>query len=700
MHSLFSGIRKAFCLGMIALIFAGCGGGGGSGGSSTGGFTAEGDSIRFGGVRVEKSLLPANLNLEQPSLLLPYTTAVIFKVERRNDGSEVPDGTPVQVTVEGVKHGGISVLNDPATNEDEFSNLMGSLSTETSGGLVRVFFTSFSEPGEATIIASVQDPVSGNNKIAKATIRVTSDQRPVAALTFTGPFVNAILTGATRFGDGNVQNGAYSRVISVIASDADGNPVNPGTQINFFLIDGPLTGYPESGTGAFFVAGNNGDPLEGENQFDALDGNFVSKGVLPFDRLVLDGGQRSDNPVPDNRFHTGIRVIENVASQTTLFIQEPPFNMGPDNGPTVPYLIGRPQSGTILSPSFTDVNGVAETLLTYPVSRLGQTAVLVACTSASTVCTVLNTCDATGANCGSVYLGASDGTNVSLTTSVPQGQQLKANSSTDVTLCLKDPNFAPLPATTIDYAIGNTGAATVTVNGNSATVGTLNTGSDGCVTVPVASSGQVPGSQPVPVSFDAEGVATPVTLEIAAPGDGNLTGITNCSIDQEKLTGQCTVNLLLTDDNGSPVSGVMIGLQDPPGDPFTINFSPASGGFGVTNEQGRVTATINLQGPGDYAFTFATQSGTATFETEEISIEESPGQVVAAVAIWPLPRRRCRTVRWVYFTRRCWRPRVVSSPLPGRWRMVRCPRASSWMRQPVRCRVPRAYRAPVTLLPG
>ena len=622
MHSLFSGIKKAFCLGIIALLFAGCGGGG-SGGSSTGGFTAEGDSIRFGGVRVEKSLVPANLNLEQPSLLLPYTTAVIFKIERRNDGSEVPDGTPVQVTVEGVKHGGISVLDDPATDENEFSNLMGSLSTETSGGLVRVFFTSFSEAGEATIIASVQDPVSGNNKIAKATVRVTSDQRPVAALTFTGPFVNAVLTGATRFGDGNVQNGAYSRVLSVIASDADGNPVNPGTQINFFLIDGPLTGYPESSPGAFFVAGNNGDPLEGKDRFDALNGDFVSKGVLPFDRLVLDGGQRDDNPVPDNRFHTGIRTVENVASQTTLFIQAPPFNMGPDNGPTVPYLIGRSQSGTILSPSFTDVNGVADTLLTYPVSRLGQTAILVACTSDFTVCTVLNTCDATGANCGSVYLGASDGTNVSLTTSVPQGQQLKANGSTDVILCLKDPNFAPLPATTIDYAIGNTGAATVTVNGNSATEGTLSTGGDGCVTAPVASNGQVPGSQPVPINFDAGGVATPVTLEIAAPGDGNLTGITNCSINQENLTGQCTVNLLLTDDNSVPIPGILISLQNAPSDPFTINFSPASGGFGITNDQGRLTATINLQGPGSYQFTFTTQGDTATYETEEITIGES-----------------------------------------------------------------------------
>ena len=97
-----------------------------------------------------------------------------------------------------------------------------------------------------------------------------------------------MLAGTSRFGDPPLQNGTYSRAISVVVSDANGNPTNPNTKINFFLVDAPITGYPAN-PGAFFIAGDDGNPVEGQYQFNAPGGDFQSKGVRVFNRLVLDG---------------------------------------------------------------------------------------------------------------------------------------------------------------------------------------------------------------------------------------------------------------------------------------------------------------------------------------------------------------------------------------------------------------------------
>lgn len=560
-----------------------------------GGFFGARDTIKVS-IQGTNTTLPANLINTPPSLVLPFTTSVIVRVERI-DGSVIANGTEVQLAVDGVRHGAISTLDKPETIDiNEFTQLMGATTTKTASGQAQFFFTSLSEPGTATLTASALDPVSGRTISKQLQIEVTRVDRPVASLTFTGPYVDAVLSNITAFGSVPLQNGTYSRVISVVATDGWGNPVNPGTPIYFSLIDAPLLGYPNEGPGSFMIAGSVGDPLEGGFDFFANGGNFLTNGVRAFDRLVLDGTQTI---LPDNRFLTGSRIVAAPLSQNSLRIQTLgyPFSHGINNGPTIPYIVGRAQQATILSPAFTDITGTASTLLTYPVSRLGQTAILVAHTADSSVSTVLNTCDAEGSNCGSVFLGVSDGTNRILTTSATT---LGANSASDVKLCLKDANLAPLPATEITYAIGAPGSATVTVNGDATNLGSLFTMGDGCVTATIASAGQVLGSEPVTLTFTSESVAKPVEITINAPGAGILTGTISSN----------TVTLRLIDNNGMPVPGTYISdtweatdvvpTDDPntPEDESLGNTIPS--GFctyepstQLTDAEGLLTATVN-----------------------------------------------------------------------------------------------------------
>ncbi len=546
-----SRISKIFLLGVLTLIVAACGGG-------DGGFTSGGpeDSLEIT-IQVTDTTLPANLTNQQPSLLLPFTTSVIVRVEK-TDGTLVENGTIVQLAVDGLRHGAITTLDDPETEDDnEFLILLGSGFDETGSGQVQFFFTSFSEPGVSTLTASVLDPVSGRTISATAQITVTDIDREVASLTFTGPFVNAVLTGQSSFGIGALQNGTYSRVVSVVANDANGNPMPQGTPINFFLMDTPITGYPVDGPGSFFIAGDDGNPLEGGFRFNAPGGSFLSLGARATDRLVLDGKQFipvPDTPLPDNAHHTAIRVVQTILSQNELIIQQSgsPFNQrvdSADTGATVPYIIGRARHGTILATGFTNAAGVADTVLTYPVFRILQTAVLVACSTDNLVCATLNTCDRQGNNCNSVYLDVTNGIDRILTVS---GTTFAPNSTSDLELCLLDVNRTPLPGETITYDISNIGSATVTINGVASETGSFITGADGCVTITIVSSGQIEGSAPILITFDSDNVAQAVEVSILGPAGGNLLGIVNVA------GGSGTIELQLIDNNGIPIPDTFI----------------------------------------------------------------------------------------------------------------------------------------------
>ncbi len=337
-------------------------------GGGSGGFT--GRPLITVEISASRTTLPVDLTASQNGSASTITVAV------KQDGRLFP--ATIELNSLGV---GALVINNQLVNR-------GSL--ETASGLATVTFLAFTSPGEAIITATVKDPKTQQTVSSSVKITVVDEPRPAAAITFTGAYVNAVFAGQSQFGGAEtpIQDGSYNRVISVVVNDSNGNPTNPGTRINFFLVDAPISGYPAT-PGAFLIAGGNGNPVDGQFQFNAVGGDFIIKGVTPFQRLVL------GKPIPD------LRIIDSVLSATSLTVQSSSRSPFPANTSNVPYVIGSAQNAAVLSPSFTNLQGVASTILTYPVERIGQTAVLVACTADMSVCGTLNTCDVNGANCKS-----------------------------------------------------------------------------------------------------------------------------------------------------------------------------------------------------------------------------------------------------------------------------------------------------------
>lgn len=646
---------SALCLG-LAVLLSGCGGGD----SGRGGFTNPEDVISVS-IRTADSdnQLDANLGLGDCGLQTS-TTVLVELFDQEGQFFPAPS-----VTVDVVPGSATGVLCTPvpAGQEDDDPLACGGLlgpfsraSFEMSSGIERMVFLSGGSPGTVSLVASAADPNSNQLVSKRLDLNVVETipiGPPVTSMAFTGPFVNAVLAGENTLGlqagENILQDGSYQRLVSIVATDENGNPpVCTGRLFDFFAIDGPLVGYPASGPGSFAIAGPNGNPEEGGVTFRVPAGTGGFNGavlngprVRPLnDRLVLDGRQEKNPggaPQPNNRIFSGIWRVESVLTNDALTVEQdlgaaeratPPFPFNPanaDTGFTVPYLIGSALRANVLSGgSAANEFGVANTVLTYPVYRLGQTAALVACTrflqdlsddgrltlgsGDRKVCTVLNTCDANGADCNSVFLPVTNGTDIVLTASPTV---LDANASTPLTLCLRDPNFAPLPATEITYNFeSGLGTATVTIDGDDAPSGVLTTGAGGCVTVTVEASGQAPGTEPIPITFEADGVAEPVVVEIPSPGAGNLLATLDCGgqvcVDRTDDEGNpitnpaplsCTVGLLLTDDRGGPIPDIPI-THSSSAPLLSYAYNPPFGDFGITDENGGNTfsATANTVG--------------------------------------------------------------------------------------------------------
>lgn len=646
----------------LALVLTGCGGS-----SDRGGFS---NPIDIVAVQVRtadgSNRMDANLGLEDCGLETRKTIIVeLFDQEGQLFPAELVSVDVVPGTADGAICTPI-----PVGEEDDdpvaCGPLLGPFSRatfEASSGIQTMEFISAGSAGTVQLVASAQDPNSGQQVSGTLELEVVQTipiGPAVTSMTFTGPFVNAVLEGANALGlqlgeDLLLQDGSYQRLISVVMNDENGNPpVCTGRLVNFFLVDGPLVGYPAQGPGTFAIAGPDGNPEEGgvtftvPNGTGGFDGSIINgPAVRPLnDRLILDGRQEKNpgaSPQPNNRIFTGIWRVESVLGDDTLTIEQnvvnpargtPPFPFNPaltDSGFSVPYLIGSALNGNVLRTGVAASSdavgaGVANTILTYPVSRVGQTAALMACTvfpqdldedgritlgsADRKTCAILNTCNASGENCGSVYLPATDGSDIILTA---DPTVLSANSTSDVTLCLSDRNLTPLPGTPIFYNFeGNLGSASITVNGNPASSGAVVTGGNGCAVATVASSGQAPGSESIFVTFDADN-SNPeeaVTVEIRGPGAGNLLASLDCGgavcIDQDPenlnvggVTGvpaggdlSCTIDLLLLDDRGGVISDIVV-THTSDQQLNSISYDPAFGNFGITGTDGAVAASVS-----------------------------------------------------------------------------------------------------------
>ena len=80
------------------------------------------------------------------------------------------------------------------------------------------------------------------------------------------------------------------------------------------------------------------------------------------------------------------RTVNQIVDQTNLVVDET-FNLNDftgrsvDNGPELPYIVGRALVGNIESGAITDSDGVGNTRMNYPVSSLGRTTAIYVQTS-------------------------------------------------------------------------------------------------------------------------------------------------------------------------------------------------------------------------------------------------------------------------------------------------------------------------------
>lgn len=387
-------------------------------------------------------------------------------------------------------------------------------------------------------------------------------------------------------------DGSYSLTVAAVATDRLGNPVIPGTVIQFGLIDHPQ----ETGYGDFYLSGLDGNPQESGTTFTAPTGRFTTAGggAGPGDALVLFG-----KDVVGNRDHESARVVASVNSATSLTVTRR-FNANDDTGSSVnsgnvlPYIIGRATHGNIVAQATTNELGVARTTMTYPVAHLGRSVIVWAQGEGDIVGgqaeTVADVDPLVFAGIAPLQLTASPG-------SIP------ANTTSQVTVCARDAVGSPIGGVVIHYSFDEL-EGTGSVDGNGP-VGVLDsvTGPNGCVVASVSTSGVLENATVVFSSGEAE-----ATVEL-------FTGTLVLQANPTLMFASGEVTLTLLNAQGQPQPGFLIVGECEGSGGATIALTRAPG---VTDAQGRTTALItatdlngiNQSGSGEC--TFETADGSAT----------------------------------------------------------------------------------------
>lgn len=472
-------------------------------------------------------------------------------------GQAVPNPVAGSTSFNNVR---VEVIGDaPAAANERVSgvnaagqNVSGqSINLRTTNGVATFNFVTGNRVGQTTIRVTadradnnvdngISDPV-----VTERTI-VISDGR-LFALQITSPFSDAIranLVVPTPEGAVRQLDGTYSLTISALATDRQGNPVLAGTPVEFGLVDAPLIGFPNQGSGAFAIAGGDGNPQESGFLFTAPTGAFqtAAGGAGPGDTLLVFG-----QSVLGNRDLESARSIAQINSQTSLttvqrFNRNDDTGNSVDNGNVLPYIIGRAQHGNIIATGFTDENGVATVRMNYPVSRLGQSVVVWARGSATTSSGTKLVTDIEAY----VYPGIAPLNIIASPGTIP------GNTTASVIVCLRDNLDSPMQGAYINFGFA-LATGTGSIGGRSS--GTLPnpTGSSGCVLVSVVTSG---------MSEDGDNVLTfsvgeaEAEVEIKVADDLILQAFPSAFIGD----GTFDVNLRLIDGAGNGVAGRAIGV--------------------------------------------------------------------------------------------------------------------------------------------
>lgn len=489
-------------------------------------------------------------NMPASIAIVPQGSASYVQTDRSvrifvNDGagSPVPNPTQGSTAWNNVR---VEILN-PQGERLRTTNAAGAtqegtvVSTRTQNGIANVIFVSGTREGPVTLRVTADradnnvDNGIQNALTAENTIVVSDGQ--LFSLTLTSPFIDSLFVNASDFG--SAPDGSYSVIMSAVATDRLGNPVRPGTVIDFGLIDAPIQGAPDGGFGPFAISGNNGDPQEGGTLFTAANGAFTSAGggAGPGDALVLFG-----RSVAGNRDLEMARVIQSVTGPGSLTVTRR-FNFNDDtgnsvnNGGVIPYAIGRATIGNIGQSAATNELGVATTLMTYPVSRLGSSVIVWAQGNGRVVAGEPKTV-------ADVELTAYPAAGPAVLTAVPE--QISANQQATVSVCLTDANQVPVRGARIGFAFQSLGGGTGGITGSSG--GTIGpTDSNGCVLANVSTSGVTDAGGDPALIFFAFGAQA--TVEITGADNGGGPGETfTLTVD---MIGSGTGNVAVTSSTSS-----------------------------------------------------------------------------------------------------------------------------------------------------
>jgi len=300
--------------------------------------------------------------------------------------------------------------------------------------------------------------------------------------------------------------------------------------------------------------------------------------------------------------------ITAVNTETSLNVATP-FNLNDktgvvvNNGPVLPYIIGRATFSSVQSPSFTDdfsnqIAGVAETTLNYPASAIGKAVAVWAQGTGTNTNTSPGLTDVVTDIAVLVLPGTAQGAFI---TASPD--PILGNTQQFETVCYYDGNNRPIPNYDISFAFNFSGTGSGSADGVSQSGKFQHlTGANGCVTVPViTASVPPPGASSSPsVTFSAG------PLNTSGGGAAQATVTVPIIVNAAQLQVSCpagvvsglatnyTVGLRLIDSVGAGISGSAVTATCTATPPGTIT----PGNILLTDATGHTDVTITVNPTG------------------------------------------------------------------------------------------------------